>query len=263
METVQTGEMFKGMAAISANVSKAAMDMHVILWHGKVGHVTSDAIEIWSHVRRRVGLRRWEHSLMSAPRLPIPPKMCAVRDMFTELHARQKRRERSTGSGPVMPCCASLAGGTNRHKKIQAEKQQGCLTTSQLLRQLLSTLTLVSPFPHWYTTPQHQATPQTGNKDVSPMAYGDMAEKYAMPAMQEFVGRFPQALKTLRQQQLDPPVMSRPRALRHLCATYMTPFINPQWKFHITSTNVDKDFDDMVPAVKINAAKFICQRIWY
>ncbi|KAH8917668.1 hypothetical protein BT69DRAFT_1286445 [Atractiella rhizophila] len=28
-------------------------------------------------------------------------------------------------------------------------------------------------------------------------------------------------------------------------ATYMTPFINPQWKFHITSANVDRDFDDM------------------
>ncbi|KAH8917580.1 hypothetical protein BT69DRAFT_1286529 [Atractiella rhizophila] len=45
---------------------------------------------------------------MSAARLPVPSKMGAVRDVFTELHARQKRRERSTGSGPVTPRCASL-----------------------------------------------------------------------------------------------------------------------------------------------------------
>ncbi|KAH8919316.1 hypothetical protein BT69DRAFT_1322205 [Atractiella rhizophila] len=35
METVQTGEMVKGKAAISENVSKAAMGRRVVLWHGK------------------------------------------------------------------------------------------------------------------------------------------------------------------------------------------------------------------------------------
>ncbi|KAH8930211.1 hypothetical protein BT69DRAFT_1291924 [Atractiella rhizophila] len=34
METVQTGEMYKGKAAISENVSKAAMGRRVVLWHG-------------------------------------------------------------------------------------------------------------------------------------------------------------------------------------------------------------------------------------
>ncbi|KAH8918896.1 hypothetical protein BT69DRAFT_1322507 [Atractiella rhizophila] len=35
METVQTGEMFKGKAAISENLSKAAMGRRMVLWHGK------------------------------------------------------------------------------------------------------------------------------------------------------------------------------------------------------------------------------------
>ncbi|KAH8922469.1 hypothetical protein BT69DRAFT_1320152 [Atractiella rhizophila] len=38
METVQTGEMVKGKAAISENVSKAAMGRRVVLWHGKFYH---------------------------------------------------------------------------------------------------------------------------------------------------------------------------------------------------------------------------------
>ncbi|KAH8922551.1 hypothetical protein BT69DRAFT_1282133 [Atractiella rhizophila] len=78
------------------------------------------------------------------------------------------------------------------------------------------------------------------------MACDDMAGKYATLAVKAFVERFPQAPKALPQQQLDPPDMSGPEKEHYeKFATYMAPFINPQWKFHVTSADVDRDFDDV------------------
>ncbi|KAH8927292.1 hypothetical protein BT69DRAFT_1238078 [Atractiella rhizophila] len=89
-------------------------------------------------------------------------------------------------------------------------------------------------------------TPQTDNKDAFPIACDDMAGKYVTLAVEQFIERLPQAPKALPQLQMPPPEMSGSEKEHYgQFTTYMAPFINPRWKFHITSAEVDRDFDEV------------------